>query len=116
MGRTKLQEESVDFAVSIVKLCESVSRHYSVVNQLERAATSIGANIHEAHYAHSSADFIMKMEIAEKECNETQYWLELFVRCDLAPREIIVPLYRKCGMIRRMLIASVTTVKSKEEQ
>ncbi len=50
---------------------------YSIVNQLERSATSIGANIREAKYAHSKPDFISKLQISLKECYETEYWLKL---------------------------------------
>jgi four helix bundle protein len=68
----------VTFAVDVLKLCEKIKGHYSLVNQLERSATSIGANIHEATYAQSKADFVSKFQIALKECYETEYWLELF--------------------------------------
>lgn len=46
---------------------------------MERAATSIGANIREANYAHGKADFIAKLQIALKECYETEYWLEILL-------------------------------------
>ena len=79
MADSKLRDLSTDFAVKVIKLCDSVKGHYSLVNQLERSSTSIGANIHEANYAHSKADFVAKFQIALKECYETEYWLELFV-------------------------------------
>ena len=68
MGESKLRDLSMDFAVKMVQLCETIKGHYSLVNQLERSATSIGANIHEANYAHGKADFISKLQIALKEC------------------------------------------------
>ena len=80
MADSKLRDLSTDFAVKVIKLCDSVKGHYSLVNQLERSSTSIGANIHEANYAHSKADFIAKFQIALKECYETEYWIELFVK------------------------------------
>ena len=83
----------------------------NLVNQSERSSTSIGANIHEANYAHSKADFIAKFQIALKECYETEYWLELFVKSELLDREIAKDLYNQCGTIRRMLIASINTAK-----
>ncbi len=58
MSESKLRNLSTDFAVGIMKLCETNKGHYSLVNQLERPATSIGANIREANYAHSKPDFI----------------------------------------------------------
>ena len=52
------------------------------MNQLLRSATSIGASLHEAQYAQSKNDFISKLEIAQKECQETEYWLELLFETD----------------------------------
>ena len=111
MKENKLVELSMDFAIKIIKLCENIKGHYSLVNQLERSATSIGANIHEANYGQSKADFIAKLQIALKECYETEYWLELFVKSDILNRETTVDLYNQCGTIRRILIASINTAK-----
>ena len=111
MSASKLRELSTDFAVKVIKLCETVTGHYSLVNQLERSATSIGANIREANYAHGKPDFIAKLQIALKECYETEYWLELFVKSDILNRETITELYNQCGTIRRILIASINTAK-----
>ena len=111
MAESKLRELSTDFAVEIIKLCEAIKGHYSLVNQLERSATSIGANVHEANYAHGKSDFIAKLQIALKECYETEYWLELFVKSDILNREISADLYNQCGTIRRILIASINTAK-----
>ena len=111
MKENKLVDLSMDFAVKIIKLCENIKGHYSLVNQLERSATSIGANIHEANYAHGKPDFIAKLQIALKECYETEYWLELFVKSNILNREMAVDLYNQCGTIRRILIASCKTAK-----
>ena len=111
MAESKLRELSTDFAVKIIKLCETIKGHYSLVNQLERSATSIGANIREANYAHGKADFIAKLQIALKECYETEYWLELFVKSEVLNRDAAVDLYNQCGTIRRILIASVNTAR-----
>lgn len=111
MAESKLREMSMGFAVAVIKLCDSIKGHYSLVNQLERSATSIGANIREANYAHGKADFIAKLQIALKECYETEYWLELFVKAEIVNRENVVELYNRCGTIRRMLIASLNTAK-----
>ena len=116
MAESKLRDLSIDFAVNIIKLCDSIKGHYSLVNQLERSSTSIGANIHEANYAHSKADFIAKFQIALKECYETEYWLQLFVETELLDREISKDLYNQCGMIRRMLIASINTAKENRNE
>ncbi|MBQ3118556.1 MAG: four helix bundle protein [Clostridia bacterium] len=68
---------SMDFSVEIVNLCDSIKGKSVLTNQVIRSGTSIGANIHEANYAHSRADFISKMQIALKECYETEYCLIL---------------------------------------
>ena len=111
MKENKLVDLSMDFAIKIIKLCETIKGHYSLVNQLERSATSIGANIHEANYAHGKLDFIAKLQIALKECYETEYWLELFVKSEILNMEAAVELYNQCGTIRRILIASINTTK-----
>ena len=115
MAESKLRELSTDFAVKIIKLCETIRGHYSLVNQLERSATSIGVNIHEANYAHSKPDFIAKFQIALKECYETEYWLELLVKSDILNKETAIGLYNQCGTIRRILIASINTAKENEK-
>ena len=116
MGASKLRDLSMDFSVEILKLCDSIKGHYSLVNQLERSATSIGANIHEANYAQSKADFVSKLQIALKECYETEYWLELLVKSELLNRENTKKIYNNCGTIRRMLISSVNTAKGESKE
>ncbi len=111
MKENKLINLSMDFSVKIIKLCENIKGHYSLVNQLERSATSIGANIHEANYSHGKPDFIAKLQISLKECYETEYWLELFKKSNLIDKEIAKDLYVQCGTIRRILIASIKTAK-----
>ena len=111
MADSKLRELSTDFAVKVIKMCDSIKGHYSLVNQLERSSTSIGANIREANYAHSKADFVAKFQIALKESYETEYWLELFVKSELIEQEVAKELYNQCGTIRRTLIASINTAK-----
>ena len=115
MKENKLVDLSMDFAIKIIKLCETIKGHYSLVNQLERSATSIGANIHEANYAHGKPDFIAKLQIALKECYETEYWLELFVKSNILNRETAVDPYNQCGTIRRILIASINTAKDNSQ-
>ncbi len=114
MSKSKLRNISTDFAVDVIKLCETIKGHYSLVNQLERSATSIGANIREANYAHSKADFIAKLQIALKECYETEYWLELFLKSDILNSETASCFYNQCGTIRRILIASINTAKENQ--
>lgn len=111
LKENKLINLSMDFSVKIIKLCENIKGHYSLVNQLERSATSIGANIHEANYAHGKPDFVAKLQISLKECYETEYWIELFVKSALINEDDAKELYNQCGTIRRILIASINTAK-----
>ncbi len=113
MADSKLRTLTIDLAVKVIRVCGEIKGHSSLVNQLERSATSIGANIHEANYAHGKADFIAKFQIALKECYETEYWIELFVKSELMNREVAKELYNQCGTIRRMLISSINTAKER---
>ena len=106
-----LAEQSLDFSVAIVRLCNAIERHGVLKNQLLRSATSIGANIHEGVYAASGGDFVAKYQISLKECYETEYWLKILQRAEIASREDISALLHQCGSIRRMLIASIRTAK-----
>ena len=82
MANDKLSEQSMDFAVQIINLVKQLreQRESIISNQIGRSGTSVGANIREAKYAHGTADFISKMQIALKEANETGYWLELLYK------------------------------------
>ena len=112
MAENKLADLSMDFAVKILKMTDGVKGHYSLINQLERSSTSIGANIREAKYAHSKADFVSKLQIALKECYETEYWLELIQKAEFFADDIAKDLLHDCGAIRRMLISSINTTKT----
>ena len=117
MSNSPLRDKSKHFAKEIVILCRDIKathRESVLSNQLLRSGTSIGANLHEAQYAQGSKDFISKLEIAQKECYETEYWLELLFETGHIPSEQYKALQNTCGAIRRMLIASITTVKAKE--
>ncbi len=111
MADNKLADLSTEFAVQILKLTDSIKGHYSLVNQLERSGTSIGANIREAKYAHGKADFIAKLQIALKECYETEYWIEIAQKANIVSEESVKTLLHDCGAFRRMLIASINTSK-----
>ena len=112
----KLVDLSVAFAIEILNLVKYLkSQHETIIcNQIGRAGTSIGANIHEAQYAHGKADFVSKLQIALKECYETEYWLELFVRANVVEENKVKELLHDCGEIRRILVASITTLKNKQ--
>ena len=114
MRENKLAELSMDFAVRSIEFTEKIEGHYSLKNQFERSSTSIGANVCEANYAQSKADFLSKLQIALKECYETEYWLELFSRSKIVRGEDTKALLHDCGVLRRMLVASITTLKNKQ--
>ena len=111
MAESKLADISTEFAVQILKLTDNIKGHYSLSSQLERSGTSIGANIREAKYAHSKADFVDKLQISLKECYETEYWIEIAQKANIISEEITKSLLHDCGSIRRMLIASINTAK-----
>ena len=111
LKENKLIDMSMEFSIKIIKLCENIKGHYSLVNQLERSGTSIGANIREAKYAHSRPDFIAKLQISLKECYETEYWLELIMKSEIKSEDVIKPFIHECGVIRKILIASINTAK-----
>jgi len=114
MAESIMLDKAKDFAVDIVNLCRCIKqnqRESVLTNQLLRSGTSIGANIHESKYAHGTSDFIAKMQIALKECYESEYWLELLNRTGYIPDEQYNKLQNTCGQIRRMLISSINTVK-----
>ena len=114
-SKNQLREESIEFAIAVSDICENIKGCSVYVNQLLRSSSSIGANIHEAKYAQSRADFIHKLEIALKESSETGYWLELIYRKNKFSEEIYKQLKNDCGIIRRKLIASITTAKKNQK-
>lgn len=113
MAENKLLELSFEFAVAVVNVIDSVTAPKStyMTDQLARAGTSVGANIHEAQYAQSKKDYIAKLEIALKEANETSYWLKLMYETNRINEQIYFNTERLCGNIRRLLIASCRTAK-----
>lgn len=116
MADSILRNKSKDFAKDIVFLCRELKQRSvesSLINQLLRSGTSIGANVHEAQYAQGVKDFISKLEIALKECNESEYWLELLCDTESLPKTEFVNMQNKCIELRRMLVSSVTTLKEK---
>ena len=117
MADSVLRAKSKEFAKDIVFLCRKL-KHNGVesplINQLIRCGTSVGANVHEAQYAQGTKDFISKLEIALKECNESEYWLELLYETNSLAESEFKDFHNKCIELRRMLVSSVTTLKSKQ--
>lgn len=107
-----LLTKSKAFALRIIKACDNIkkARRESVLtNQLLRSGTSIGANIREAFYGHGRADFIAKLQIALKECSESEYWLELLLEGGYYDD---ASLLSDCIEIKKLLIASINTAKA----
>lgn len=114
MAENKLVDMSTNFAIQILRLTDGIKGHYSLSNQLERSGTSIGANIREAKYAHSRPDFIAKLQIALKECYETEYWIEIAQKAGVLSETVTKSVLHECGSIRRMLISSINTAKKND--
>jgi len=118
MSNSIMRDKAKNFAKNIVFLCRNMKAEHKeavLINQLLRSGTSIGANIHEAQYAQSTKDFISKLEIAQKECYETEYWLELLFETECIEEAAYKSIQNDCGAIRRMLISSLKTIKTKQE-
>ena len=106
-----LLDKSKAFALRIIKVCNEVKsekKESILTNQLVRSGTSIGANIREAFYAHGRADFIAKLQIALKECSESEYWLELLIESGYLDDQTILA---QCTEIKKLLISSINTAK-----
>ena len=105
---------SIEFASKIVKLQRYLSKEKKesiISKQIIRSATSIGANINEANYGNSKADFISKMHISLKECAETEYWIRLLNKTEFINEKLYNELLEDCLTIKRILIASINTAK-----
>jgi four helix bundle protein len=115
-NKNQLREDAINFAVEVSDLCDEIKNCSVYINQLLRASSSIGANLHEAKYAQSRADFVHKLEIALKECSESEYWLELIFKKGKITEAQFTKHRNTAGSIRRRLISSITTAKSAEER
>ena len=116
MSESILRDKSKAFAKDIVFLCRKLKQNSveaALINQLLRCGTSVGANVHEAQYAQGTKDFISKFEIALKECNESEYWLELLFEVNSLSQQDFNRFQKDCIELRRMLVSTVTTLKSK---
>lgn len=113
MSDSPLISKSKSFALEIIKVCNEIKaakRESVLTNQLIRSGTSVGANIREAFYAHGKADFIAKLQIALKECSESEYWLELLIESGCYDNKAVLC---HCTELKKLLIASLNTAKSK---
>ena len=114
MKDSVLRLKTKQLAINIVKITKTVKEsknEFVLSNQLLRSGTSVGANVHEANYAQGVNDFISKLEIALKECYESEYWLDLLFETNYISESDYKSLITECGVIRKMLINSCKTVK-----
>ena len=112
---SQLLDKFTTFALEIIKVCntiKSTKKESVLTNQLIRSGTSIGTNIREAFYAHGKADFIAKLQIALKECSESEYWLELLIESGYYHDTTIL---EQCIEVKKLLLASLNTAKSRKE-
>lgn len=110
-----LMDKSKGFALRIIKLykylCEQ-KNEYVLSKQILRSGTSIGANIHEAFYAQSKADFISKLSISQKEGGETLYWLELLHDSAFIYDDAFKSIYSDCEELMKLLTVSIKKSKN----
>ncbi len=116
MARSPLRNLSKDFAKQIVTLCLSMKDTHGesvLINQLLYSGTSIGANLQEAQYTQDTREFISKLEMAQKDCYVTAYWLELLLEAGFISDEQHTSMQSTCNIIRRMLMSSLSTARFK---
>ena len=118
MSETKsiLKDKSFAFAIEIVKTYKVLveeKKEYVMSKQLLRSGTSVGANIREAKNAESTNDFIHKLGIAQKECDETLYWLELLKETEYLGYESFSRLSDQANQILKMIRSTILTIKQK---
>ena len=118
MKENLLIDKSLAFASRIIKLYQyltTAKQELVISKQIVRSGTSIGANINEAKYGQSKADFISKMHIALKETSETEYWLRLLTMSEYLTNDMGDSLLTDCLELKRMLVASINTAKKEEK-
>ena len=106
--------KSFDFAVRVIRLYQHLKdgkKEFTISKQLLRSGTSIGANVREAHNAESNADFIHKLGISQKECDETAYWLELLHETEYLTDREFESVYVDCQEILKIIKSIILTKK-----
>ena len=116
MKRSELVRQSIDFATDIRALAKELrERHdYDTASQIGRSGSSVCANIHEAQFAESNADFIHKLSIALKEANETVCWIKLLRNSSDIDEDTYSRLSTNCNSLIRMLYSAVKTTRMKD--
>ncbi len=115
MSKGILQEKSFVFAIRIVKLYQFLcndKKEFTLSKQLLRSGTAVGAMIREAAFGESKTDFIHKLAIAQKEMNETIYWLELMMATNYLSQNQFENINTDAIEIIKLITASIKTAKS----
>lgn len=110
-----IQDKSKKFAVRIIRFYNYLKERnqHTLGNQILRSGTSIGANLAEAANAQSDRDFLLKLNIALKECSETKYWLEILYESDTIDQTAFDSIYPDCIELEKLLTRAVKTTKAK---
>src|SRR5689334_20754814 len=111
-----LEERLIEFALRIIRLASALPRHASgrhVAQQILRSGTSGAPNYAEARAAESSADFIHKLKVVQKELNETAVWLRILSKSVAIKEEFIVDILQENIELSKIITASVRTAKSR---
>lgn len=114
MRKSILKEKTFEFGVQIVLFCQYLGKEqkeYVLSKQMLRSGTAVGALVREAEYGQSGADFINKMNIALKEANETDYWLDLLKATGYLDYENYFSLSSGIKELLKMLISTVKTAR-----
>ncbi len=114
MAKGVVAEKSYTFALNIISLYKylvSEQKEFVLSKQLLRSGTAIGALIREAEHAQSKKDFLNKMNIALKEANETEYWIDLLKDSAYISMETYVNISQKIKELLKLLISVVKTTK-----
>lgn len=117
-GRNLLKDKSVLFSIRIINLYKHLieeKKEYVMAKQLLRSGTSIGANISEAIFAESTADYIHKYSISQKECSETLYWLCILQQTEYLTENQYSSINNDCTELLKLLTATITTLKKKNQ-
>lgn len=115
MSKSIVKEESFKFAVRIIRFYQYLKENrkgFVLRNQILRSGTSIGANVREALNAESTADFIHKMAIAQKEADESLYWLELFHATGFIEENQFESLHTDGSKLLKMIRSIILTKKA----
>lgn len=108
--------KTLEFSHKIMILCDQLKKSgldYSVIKQMLRSATSIGANFAESRGAVSDANYLNKISISYKESLETKYWLDLFLLGKYISKEVYDIHYTDCDELSKILFTTIKKVKSK---